>query len=99
MIKKEEHHLALILLPGVQYYTGQLLNIERLTEAAHNKGIFIGLDAAHAVGNVPLYLHDWGIDFAVWCTYKVRSTISVYLKYFICKILSLTSILTLDQVV
>ncbi|XP_074598104.1 kynureninase-like [Brevipalpus obovatus] len=70
LIQKEGDTTALILLPGVHYYTGQLMNIRKLTEAAHSKGIMVGLDGAHAVGNVPLYLHDWNVDFAVWCTYK-----------------------------
>lgn len=61
---------ALVLLPGIQYYTGQLLDIERITAYAHSKGIIIGWDLAHAAGNVPLRLHDWNVDFAAWCTYK-----------------------------
>ncbi len=62
--------LALALLPGVQYYTGQLLDIGRLTAAAHAAGAIAGWDLAHAVGNVVLKLHEWGIDFAAWCSYK-----------------------------
>ena len=61
---------ALILLPGIQYYTGQYFNIERITEHAHSKGILVGWDLAHAIGNVDLHLHDWGVDFAAWCNYK-----------------------------
>ena len=61
---------ALILLPGVQYYSGQLLDISAITAHAHSKGIVIGWDLAHAVGNVELQLHGWEVDFAVWCTYK-----------------------------
>jgi kynureninase len=68
----EEHQdtLALILLPGVQYYTGQWLDIEAITRAANAAGIIAGWDLAHAVGNVPLQLHAWEVDFAVWCSYK-----------------------------
>ncbi len=61
---------ALILLPGVQYYTGQFFDIEIITAHAHSHGIIIGWDLAHAVGNVELLLHDWDVDFAVWCSYK-----------------------------
>ena len=62
--------IALILLPGVQYYTGQVFDIARITEYAHSKGLTIGWDLAHAAGNIPLKLHDWNVDFAAWCTYK-----------------------------
>ena len=62
--------LALVLLPGIQYLTGQLLDLGRLTSAAHAVGANAGFDLAHAIGNVPLALHDWGADFAVWCSYK-----------------------------
>ncbi|KAB5570179.1 pyridoxal phosphate-dependent transferase [Coniochaeta sp. 2T2.1] len=61
---------ALILLPGIQYYTGQLLDIRTITAFAHKHGVFIIWDLAHAVGNVPLALHDWDVDAAAWCTYK-----------------------------
>jgi kynureninase len=61
---------ALILLPGIQYYTGQLLDIPKITAFAHSHSIFIIWDLAHAVGNVPLQLHDWNVDAAVWCSYK-----------------------------
>ena len=61
---------ALILLPGIQYYTGQYLDIEHITAHADSLGITIGWDLAHAVGNVELFLHEWNVDFAVWCHYK-----------------------------
>jgi len=62
--------LALVLFPGIQYYTGQFFDIEKITAAAHSVGAFAGFDLAHAVGNVPLKLHDHQVDFAVWCSYK-----------------------------
>ncbi|RYD51676.1 MAG: kynureninase [Sphingobacteriales bacterium] len=62
--------LSLILFGGVQYYTGQFFDLPALTQAAHKVGALAGFDLAHAVGNVPLQLHDWDVDFACWCSYK-----------------------------
>jgi kynureninase len=62
--------LALVLLPGVQYLTGQVLDMPAITAAAKRVGAAVGWDLAHAAGNVPLELHDWDVDFAAWCSYK-----------------------------
>jgi len=62
--------IALVLLPGVQYRTGQAFDLKTITELAHKQGCQVGFDLAHAVGNLPLQLHDSGADFAIWCSYK-----------------------------
>ena len=69
-----QNELALIMLGGVNYYTGQVLAMQKITKLANDLDITIGFDLAHAIGNVPLQLHDWGIDFAVWCSYKYLNT-------------------------
>ncbi|MEM9337516.1 MAG: kynureninase [Bacteroidota bacterium] len=62
--------LALVMFPGVQYYTGQFFNLKAISQAAHHVGAHAGFDLAHAVGNVPMSLHEDQVDFAVWCSYK-----------------------------
>jgi kynureninase len=69
-VERQADRLALVLLPGVQYLTGQRLDIAGLAAAAHRVGALAGFDLAHAAGNLPLALHDWDADFAAWCSYK-----------------------------
>ena len=72
VIERMTDDVALVLLPIVLYRSGQLLDVERLTRAARERGIPIGWDGSHSVGVVPHRLHEWGADFAVWCSYKYR---------------------------
>jgi kynureninase len=70
LIERHSDQLAVVMIGAVNFFTGQLFDIEKITTAAQKHGIVVGFDLAHAVGNVPLALHDWNVDFAVWCSYK-----------------------------
>jgi kynureninase len=70
VIQQYANEVALVLFSGINYYTGQYFNLKAITQAAHNAGAYAGFDLAHAAGNVELSLHEWNVDFAVWCTYK-----------------------------
>ncbi len=69
-INKHGDSLAMVLFGGINYYTGQLFNMQQITHTAHEVGAIVGFDLAHVVGNVPLHVHDWKVDFACWCSYK-----------------------------
>jgi kynureninase len=69
-INQHREELALVIFGGVQYYTGQFFDLKQITAAGHAAGAYVGFDLAHAIGNVPLSLHDDDVDFAVWCSYK-----------------------------
>ncbi len=70
LIDKNADQLAVVIFGGANFFTGQLFDIKKITAAAHKHRIVAGFDLAHAVGNMPLSLHDWNVDFAVWCSYK-----------------------------
>src|SRR3989442_6301289 len=69
-LEKHGEQIAVLVLAGVNFFTGQLFDMEKIAASAQKRGITVGFDLAHAIGNVPLALHDWNVDFAVWCSYK-----------------------------
>lgn len=69
-IEQHKDSLALVLIGGVNYYTGQVFDMQAITAAAHKAGAYAGFDLAHAAGNIPLHLNEWKVDFACWCSYK-----------------------------
>ena len=89
VLKENGDEIAVVLLPGIQYYTGQLFDMPKITSEAQKLGCIVGWDLAHAVGNVKLALHDWNVDFAAWCSYKYMNSspggisgIFVHSRYF-----------------
>ena len=70
ILQSRGQEIALVFINGVNFFTGQFFDLQRLTDRAREQGCVVGYDLAHAAGNVVLQLHDWGVDFAVWCNYK-----------------------------
>ena len=69
-IKQHADETALVIFGGVNYYSGQVFDMQTIAQAAHDAGAYCGFDLAHAAGNIELHLHDWKVDFACWCSYK-----------------------------
>ncbi|MBD1392108.1 kynureninase [Mucilaginibacter glaciei] len=74
LIDDNADEIALVMFSGINYYTGQFFDLETIAATAHKAGAYAGFDLAHAAGNVPLQLHDWGADFASWCSYKYMNS-------------------------
>ena len=69
-IEANKDSLVLVCMSGLNYYTGQLYDLKTIAQTAYQAGVLVGFDLAHAIGNAPLQLHDWGVDFSTWCSYK-----------------------------